>query len=151
MENNNQKTIDVLNELVEINNDRVAGYENAAKETEQEDLKTIFNKLADDSRQCQNELTSQVTKLGGTPKKGTSTSGKVYRVWMDVRSALTNKDRHAILSSCETGEDVAVKAYESALDKKSEIDTEGAQIIQKQATIIRSGHDKVKALRDSAK
>ena len=151
MENNSQKTIDVLNELVEINNDRVAGYENAAKETEQEDLKTVFNKLADDSRKCQDEVTSQVTKLGGTPKKGTSTSGKVYRVWMDVRSALTNKDRHAVLSSCETGEDVAVKAYEDALDKKNEISPEGAQLIQKQATIIRAGHDKVKALRDSAK
>jgi uncharacterized protein (TIGR02284 family) len=151
MENNNQKTIDVLNELVEINNDRVAGYEQAAKEIQEEDLKTVFNKLADDSRKCQDELTSQVQKLGGTPKKGTSTSGKVYRVWMDVRSALTNKDRHAVLSSCETGEDVAVKAYEEALDKTKEISSEGAQIIQKQAGIIRSGHDRVKALRDSAK
>lgn len=151
MENNNQKTIDVLNELVEINNDRVAGYEQAAKEIEEEDLKGVFNKLADDSRKCQDELASQVQKLGGTAKKGTSTSGKVYRVWMDVRSALTNKDRHAVLSSCETGEDVAVKAYEEAMDKTKEISPEGAQIIQKQAGIIRSGHDRVKALRDSAK
>jgi len=38
----NEKTIDVLNTLIQINNDRIEGYETASKETEEHDLKTMF-------------------------------------------------------------------------------------------------------------
>jgi hypothetical protein len=33
----------------------------------------------------------------GTPEEGTRITGKFFRVWMDVKAALTNKDRKAIL------------------------------------------------------
>ena len=40
---NNKETIEVLNDLIQINNDRIAGYEKAIKETksEDEDLKVL--------------------------------------------------------------------------------------------------------------
>ena len=40
---NNSETVEVLNDLIQINNDRVAGYEKAIKETknEDEDLKVL--------------------------------------------------------------------------------------------------------------
>ena len=34
----NEKTIEALNTLITINNDRIEGYETAAKETEEQDL-----------------------------------------------------------------------------------------------------------------
>jgi len=48
----NEKNIDVLNDLIQINNDRVAGYEKAANETEfvDADLRSIFNSMASESR-----------------------------------------------------------------------------------------------------
>ena len=36
-----EKTIDVLNSLIEINNDRIYGYETASKEVEETDLKNV--------------------------------------------------------------------------------------------------------------
>jgi len=149
MQNGNKKTIDVLNELVEINNDRIAGYETATKETDDPGLKTLFSKLSETSKKCREELVSEVKKLGGTSKEGTATSGKIFRVWMDVKAALTKKDRKAILSSCETGEDVAVKAYEDALNKKEEIGPWHRELLVKQRDLIKTEHDKIKGLRDS--
>src|SRR6476659_7683219 len=107
METNHKEVVDSLNNLIQINNDRIQGYLTAAKEIDESDLKTVFSELMQTSQDCRRELTQEVVKLGGEPIDGTSTSGKVYRAWMDVKSALTSKDRKAILNSCEFGEDVA--------------------------------------------
>lgn len=149
MQNNNEKSITVLNQLVEVNNDRIEGYEHAVKETDESTLKSLFTKLAETSRKCREELAAEVTKLGGTPKEGTATSGKLYRIWMDIKAALTNKDRKAILNSCEFGEDAAVKAYEEALEKTSDLTTEHQYLLKKQHALIKADHDKVKNLRNA--
>ena len=46
----NQKSAGVLNDLIQINNDRITGYEKAAKEAEANDadLKKLFLKMADE-------------------------------------------------------------------------------------------------------
>lgn len=145
----NEKTIDVLNTLITINNDRIEGYETAAKETEEHDLKTLFAQFSATSKKCKQELTNEVSKLGGTPAEGTMVSGKFFRVWMDVKAALTGKDRKAILNSCEYGEDVAKDTYEKAL--KNDADNLSAQqqtMIKAQHTLLKADHDKVKAMRD---
>lgn len=146
----NQKTIDALNTLIEINNDRIEGYETASKETEETDLKTLFAQLAQTSEECREELVDEVEDLGGTPVEGTRISGKFFRVWMDVKAALTSKDRKAILNSCEYGEDVAVNAYKKVLeDDAKELTSDQLNMVQEQYELIKSDHDTVKSLRDS--
>ena len=116
-----EKLIDVLNKLIEINNDRIESYETASKETEENDLKILFAGFITTSQKCKQELVHEVLNLGGTPEEGTRITGKFFRVWMDVKAALTNKDRKAILKSCEYGEDVAVDTYEKALSDPGSI------------------------------
>lgn len=146
---NKEKSIEVLNTLIEINNDRIAGYETAAKETEEADLKMLFSGLKQTSEKCNAELIIEVVKLGGTPIEGTRTSGKIYRLWMDIKSALTGKDRKTILKSCEFGEEVAVETYQKALsDTLSDLSTEQQTMLTSQYAKIQAGHDKVKNLRD---
>jgi uncharacterized protein (TIGR02284 family) len=144
----NKKTVDILNNLVEINNDRMEGNFKAKDETKEPDLKKLFTEFAADSKKCKEELVAEVKKLGGTPVEGTRNTGKLYRAWMDIKAALTSKDRKAILSSCEFGEDVAKKNYEDALESK-DLSPELHDLINRQYGIIKAGHDKVKALRDS--
>jgi len=146
---NKEKTIEVLNSLIEINNDRIEGYQTAAKETKELDLKALFGQFARTSEKCRSELVNEVHKLGGTPTEGTKTTGKLYRAWMDVKSALTGQDRKAILSSCEYGEDVAVDTYKKALKDYSEyLTAEQNSMIGAQQASIKSDHNKVKGLRD---
>lgn len=146
----NKQVIDSLNNLIQINNDRIQGYLTAAKETQEDDLKSVFSDLMHTSQECRRELTQEVTKLGGTPIEGTTVSGKFYRAWMDVKAALTSKDRKAILNSCEFGEDVAVKTYEAELDSNSLNESHYRQLVRDQHSKIKSGHDKIKQLRDAA-
>ena len=146
----NEKTIDVLNNLIQINNDRIEGYETATKETEEQDLKSFFGELTQTSLQCNNELSHEVTKLGGTPTDSTKTTGKFFRVYMDLKAALTGKDRKAILNSCEYGEDVALETYEKVLSDDAEnLTAELKGIIKTQHTLLKADHDKVKFMKDA--
>jgi uncharacterized protein (TIGR02284 family) len=145
-----EKAIAALNSLIEINNDRVEGYETASKETESVELKSLFAGLSGTSEQNLPELRSEVLALGGKPEEGTRTTGKFFRTWMDAKAALTGNDRHQILSSCEFGEDKAQEAYTDALEEYGAyLNPEQSALIRKQQAGLKADHDKVKALRDA--
>jgi conserved hypothetical protein len=146
----NENIIEVLNDLIRINNDRTAGYQRASDEARDMDvdLQTMFNRMADESRQYATELTAEVGRLGGDPATGTTASGKIYRAWMDVKATFTGKDRTAILASCEYGEDAAQRAYEEALASDAELPANIRQIITNQKAALKSSHDMVKKYRD---
>lgn len=146
-----EKSIAELNTLITINNDRIEGYETASTETEEQDLKVLFTKLSSTSQKCKQELTHEVRKLGGTAADGTLTVGKFFRVWMEVKAALTGKDRKAILDSCEYGEDVAKDTYEKVLNNGLEnLNLEQLTMIKMQYALLKADHDKVKSLRNFA-
>ncbi len=145
----NQDSIDVLNSLVVINNDRIEGYKTASEETEDMDLKALFSGFISTSTLCKSELINEIRNLGGTPDEGTRASGKLYRVWMDLKAAITGKDRKTILDSCEYGEDVAVEAYQDAIDNHAnDLAMQHQTLLNTQYMRIKSDHDKVKSLRD---
>lgn len=146
-----EKAIKALNNLIEINNDRVEGYDTAASETKDADLKSRFAQWSSTSQQNLGDLRSEVNKLGGTPEEGTRVTGKFFRAWMDVKAALTGNDRHAILSSCEYGEDKAQEAYQDVLeDSDNGLSSEQLSLIREQQSKLRADHDTVKSLRDAS-
>jgi len=146
----NKDVIEVLNDLIRINNDRTAGYMRAAEDTKNVDvdLRTIFERMADESRQNAIELTAQVGRMGGEPATGTTTSGKIYRAWMNVKDMFTGKDRHALLASCEYGEDAAQRAYDDALASDAPLTTDVRQLITSQKASLKNAHDMIKKYRD---
>ena len=145
-----EELVGVLNDLIRINNDRVEGYQRAMNETKDTDvdLKAIFNEMADQSRKYVSTLTQEVGKLGGDPANDTTVSGKIYRVWMDLKAAIAGKDRESILGSCEYGEDVAQRAYEAALESDAYMSTEIRQIVASQKSELKNSHDIIKRYRD---
>ena len=144
------ETVEVLNDLIRINHDRIEGYEKAVKETKEEDgdLRNTFNRCADESRRYKQELTDQVRRMGGDPAANTTQSGKIYRVWMDVKSSLTGHGRQSVLELCEYGEDAAKKAYEKALDPDNNLSPDVRSVIQREMDGIRNSHDAIKHYRD---
>ena len=146
----NAAIIETLNDLILINNDRIVGYEKAYDETDttDTDLRSVYNSLANHSRDNVQELSSEVTALGGEPATGTMVSGKLYRVWMDVRAAFSSDGRKTSLESSEFGEDAAQKAYNSALEP-DELTPELRALITRQKATLKSGHDTIKRLRDA--
>lgn len=146
----NDKSVEVLNKLLEINNDRVDGYETASKETDENDLKSLFSQMMNTSRRCSQELVDEITSLGGEPVEGTKTSGKFFRAWMDVKAAITGKDRKAIISSCEFGEDKAIETYKNVLmDDILYLSSRQLTLIRSQYALLKADHDLIRSLRDS--
>lgn len=140
----------IINDLIEINNDRVAGFEKAIEDINDEniDLKNLFEDYAQQSRKNVQEL-SAIT--GSAPHLETemSVSGTLHRAWIDVKALFGGSDRASILSEAERGEDAIKNAYKDALSS-GELSI-GAEIISKQAQDINTAHDRIKALRDVAK
>jgi uncharacterized protein (TIGR02284 family) len=146
----NDNLVTVLNDLIRFNNDRVVGYEKAAEEARNidVDLRAIFSRMSEESRQYAAELTQEVVKLGGDPATGTTNSGKIYRVWMDLKATFTGNSRQAILENCEFGEDAAQKAYDSALKSDAEMSSDIRQLITNQKSSLKTSHDVIKKYRD---
>jgi uncharacterized protein (TIGR02284 family) len=72
----------------------------------------------------------------------------MHRAWINVKSAVTNRDRHAILAEAEQGEDSAVAAYKDAMEK--DLPAPIKEIVSRQSAEVKAAHDKVRALRDTA-
>jgi uncharacterized protein (TIGR02284 family) len=142
-----EKTIAVLNNLIQINNDRIEGYKTASEETNEADLKSHFSQFQSTSLLINSELRREVTRLGGEPTEETRITGKFFRVWMDVKAALTGNDRKTILESCEYGEDVAKKTYEDTLSEEIEnLSYDQQTMLKEQHTSLVADHDKVKSM-----
>ncbi len=143
-------TIEILNDLVAIHNDRILGYERALKELgdNNSDLKHLFLNMIDESRRIKMDLGSEVQVEGGTIESGTTASGTIYRAWMDVKAMFTGHDRKSILSSCEYGEDAAQKAYNSALEE-GELPRHIRTMLMEQQQLLKASHDQIKALRNA--
>lgn len=143
-----EKTIAVLNSLIEINNDRIYGYETASKEAEETDLKMMFSQATETSIKCKAQLVAEVKNLGGEQTESTTTSGKIYRIWMDVKSTVTGKDRKVILDSCVFGEEAAMETYKEALNKEEDLTSDQHMMIAEQLLSIKMDYDKIKRVRD---
>lgn len=145
------KTTGLIEDLIEINNDRVAGFEKAIEDINDEniDLKAIFEDYAQQSRKNVQELSAIA---GSAPHLETekSVSGTLHRAWIDVKSLFGGSDRASILSEAERGEDAIKKAYQDAL-VGDELTLDEQLVVRNQAQGINAAHDRIKVLRDVAK
>jgi uncharacterized protein (TIGR02284 family) len=143
-----ENSVEILNDLLRINNDRVAGYRKGAEEIQEIDLRTLFNSMADESKRNAADLSREIKKNGGVPASGmTTTFGKIYRVWMDVKAKFTGQDRQSILDSCEFGEDAAQTAYGQGI-ASADLSSEARQLIRNQQIALKASHDLIKSYRN---
>ena len=140
----------VLNDLILINNDRIEGYQKAKEELKEgnEDLKALFTAMIGESHTLKLALATEVSVMGEDIEEGTTNSGKIYRVWMDVKATFSGHDRKAVLENCEFGEDAAQKAYQMALGE-DDLPEHIRTMLSDQKATLRVSHDKIKALRDA--
>ncbi|SFD90638.1 conserved hypothetical protein [Chitinophaga sp. CF118] len=146
------ETIETLNDLIQINNDRIEGYEKALHETKaaDADLKALFSSMISESHEIRMALGTEVNVLGGDMDNSTTTRGKIYRAWTNIKAVFTGHDRKALLANCEAGEDATQRAYRDALEDE-DLPAYLREMVSEQQQTLKRSHDKVKALRDAAK
>ena len=144
-----REIVEVLNDLVMINNDRINGYQRAIKELKSgdTDLKTLFDQMIVESQQIKSDLAHEIQVLHGDVEDGTTEMGKIYRAWMEVKAVFTGDSRHTILSNCEAGEDAAQRAYSKALETEK-LPAFIRDLLRTQQEELRASHDQIRDLRN---
>lgn len=148
---NYQDHSSLLNDLIRINNDRIAGYKKLSeelKEGQDNDLRLLFSKMIANSYDLNTDLSKMVNFLGGEPATGSTGAGKLYRLWLDVKTIFTvTSDRKTILSDCEQIEDAVQRSYEDAL-KEPDLPAELSTLLLSQKAALAEAHDQINVLRD---
>jgi uncharacterized protein (TIGR02284 family) len=129
-----------FNDLVEINKTGAKGYQEAAEGVSNPQLKSELSRLSQQRAQFASELETQARQLGVTPPSQNSTvegaltdvAAAVHHGWINLKAAITGHSDAAILGECETGDKVALEAYEKALQSPQSLPGQAATIIQKQ-------------------
>ena len=146
---NNKEVYSTVHHLIERCKDGEKGYKTAAEDVEDKDLKDLFKKYAVQRDSMITELQDYLHRIGHTDTESSSIEGTLHRAWIDLKSALSSKDRARVLEECERGEDYAVSAYQDAL--KKDMPAELKAIVQQQYNDVKSAHDHIRSLRDAAK
>jgi uncharacterized protein (TIGR02284 family) len=143
-----KETIEVLNDLVQINNDRIVAYEKAIRQTKTEDtdLKILYASMIAEGHRMKIALATEVQALGAEIEQGTTTSGKIYRTWMDVKVIFTGHNRYTILANCIAGEEAIQRSYRMALGH--DLPAYIRELLARQQDTLLASLEEITALRD---
>ncbi len=146
----NKQSISTLNSLIETLKDGEEGFKQAADGVVDLQLKSLFNEYSRQRGRFANALQTQAQSLGESkPERSSSAEGALHRAWINLKSAVTRGNDHAILSECERGEDSAVKEYEKALN--DDLSPSLREIVSSQYSEVKNAHDRIRNLRDTRK
>ena len=146
MEDQRKKTLDVIEDLIEINNDGNEGYKTAADDIDNPAYKTLFYSYAQQRAKFSTELKREAELLGREPDSDESIIGALHRGWINIKSAFTKGGSAAILAECETGDKAALETYEKALSEPLPSNIESLVRAQHQAVL--EAYNKIKSFKN---
>jgi uncharacterized protein (TIGR02284 family) len=145
-----KEIISTINGLIETLKDGQEGFRQAAEGVKDPTLKSVFNEYSLQRAKFAGELQAEAVQLGEPdPEDSSSAAGAMHRAWINLKSALTSQDDHAILAECERGEDSAVSEYKDAMEE--DISSPIREIISRQFGEVKNAHDRIRSLRDATK
>ena len=143
------KTIGVLNDLIETCKDGEYGFNSCAEHVKTPDLQQVFTARAGECRKGAQELQALVRQLGGDADEGGCASGAIHRGWVAVKGTLSGYSEKAMLEECERGEDAALARYRDAL--KEDLPPSARAVVERQYEGVKRNHDQIRTLRDRAR
>ena len=143
------KTISVLNDLIETCKDGEYGFQSSAEHVKNPELQQVFTARAAECRKGAEVLQAQVRQLGGEADEGGSASGAIHRGWVAVKGTLSGYGEKAMLEECERGEDAALARYRDAL--KEDLPPSARAVVERQYEGVKRNHDQIRTLRDRAR
>ena len=111
MHASDRKPVETFNDLIGINNNRIECYSFASKQNNSGILRTLFGRLVETSLSCNQELITEVYKLGGVPREGTLGTSSFFRAWLRVHAALVNGHNGSVIDACHDAECIVRVSY----------------------------------------
>lgn len=138
---NNEKTVSVLNDLLNITNDRIEGFskvEDKVLDTHSA-LRSDYDQMVSQSQTMKSDLVRLINERGGEADNTTSTAGAVHRAWIDVKNSFTGNKDESTLENVVFGEKAAISAYEDALEG-GDLCPESSQVVSDHLHHLKSSY-----------
>ena len=145
-DHNHSDEIGTLNTLIATTIDSITGYENSARDIDNERFRQIFRQRADERQRVVGELQAEVRRLGGDPEDGGSFMGKTHQRFEDLKTAITGGDEKSVINEVERGEDYLKEKFEAALNADT-LSGESRSVVESCYQSVRSGHDQMSQLK----
>jgi uncharacterized protein (TIGR02284 family) len=145
-DHNHSDEISTLNTLIATTIDSVTGYENSAKDIDNQRFAEIFRERANERQQVVEQLRNEVRRLGGNPEDDGSFMGKTHQRFEDMKAAITGQDEKAIINEVERGEDYLKEKFETALNGDT-LSGDSRSVVERCYQSVRSGHDQMSQLK----
>lgn len=109
--------LDQLNRLLTINYDAEKGYQEAAEQVKDNELKSLLLVQSHQRAEFAQELNGEIRTLGGEPADSTSLAADLHRAWINVKTAFTSDDDKATIEECHRGDKEALHTYNAVLQE----------------------------------
>lgn len=144
---NNEKTVSVLNDLLNITNDRIEGFskvEDKVWDTHSA-LRNDYDQMVSQSQMMKTELIQLINQKGGQADNTTSTAGALHRAWIDIKNAFAGDKDESTLENVVFGEKGAIDAYQDALNSGG-LCPESSRLVSDQLHHLKSSYSKFENL-----
>jgi uncharacterized protein (TIGR02284 family) len=143
-----KEVISTVNHLLEICNERIQGYKKAAEKVKDPMLNKVFYRYISQTEGFASELAKHSNEKNPS-NISTRPIGDAWRLWMDMKAAITNGGTEAMLGACETGENAAIRNYEKAMEEDLPLGVKN--IVIKQLAEIKLALNEIKRLKSELK
>jgi uncharacterized protein (TIGR02284 family) len=133
-----------LNHLVEAAKNSEKTYRTAADDVRFAEYNVLFQNYAQQRANFAKALQEKVQLLGGDPEQSGTTSGKLHRGWIEIKSIATGQDEGAILNEIALSEEATLETYDDILQK--DLSNDLRPVLMEQQRHIREVYDRIKAL-----
>ncbi|GAB4054154.1 ferritin-like domain-containing protein [Spirosoma litoris] len=109
--------LDQLSQLLTLSHDAEKGYQEAAENVDDNDLKILLQTQSRQRAEFAQELDREIRALGGEPDEGTSLTADLHRAWINIKSAFSTNDDKAVVQECHRGDQEALNTYNAVLQE----------------------------------
>lgn len=144
---NNDNTISALNDLLNITNDRIAGFAKVADKVWESytDLRPAYDEMVAEGWDMKQELIDLITGKGGNPDNTTSVSGSFHRAWIDVKNTFSKDKDESTLENVIFGEKAAIDAYQKSIES-GDLCAESTVVVTRQLLQLKASYAKFNIL-----
>ena len=132
--------LDALNKLLTRNHDAEEGYQEAAENAKDAELKSMFLAQSRQRSEFAMEIDREIRALGGDADNGTSLVADLHRAWINIKSAMSNTTDKAVAEECRRGDSGALTDYNEVLEQ-TDIAASTRDILLRQKSKVESANE----------
>ena len=127
--------LDQLNKLLTISHDAEKGYQEAAENAKDNELKSLFLAQSRQRSEFALSLDREIRVLGGEPDNGTSIAADLHRAWINIKSTFASDDDKATVEECHRGDKEALETYNAVLQETDLVASTRELLLQQKQSI----------------